>query len=180
MVEFIYFFLINILVIILGMIIIFHKRTTAEIIDHGRDPGNRHGKIIRPGLNGIQCSHTLRINPLRHLHCVHKSTYKIRILIGTAHCIPGAVCMGRKFEIQICDHVPLPLRSRLKYLAVSTCGPVIFCVGNPPFFCCKSTYHNSMARFIATTEQRPGNSNDHGHCRIIVLKSLKIGIIVST
>ena len=180
MVEFIYFFLINILVIILGMIIIFHKRTTAEIIDHGRDPGNRHGKIIRPGLNGIQCSHTLRINPLRHLHCVHKSTYKIRILIGTAHCIPGAVCMGRKFEIQICDHVPLPLRSRLKYLAVSTCGPVIFRVGNPPFFCCKRTYHNGMARSVSTVDQSPGNSDDHCYGRIIILKSFKIGIIMGT
>ena len=180
MMESVYLFLINILVIVLGMIIIFHKGTTAEIIDHGRDPGNSHGKIIRPGFNGIQRGHALRINPLRHLHSIHEAAHKIRILIGTSYCISATVCMSRKLKIQICDHVPLPLRSRLKYLAVSTCGPVIFCVGNPPFFCCKSTYHNSMARFIATTEQRPGNSNDHGHCRIIVLKSLKIGIIVST
>ena len=139
-----------------------------------------HTQIRIQGLNGIQRGHALRINPLRHLHSIHEAAHKIRILIGTSYCISGTVCMSRKLKIQICDHVPLPLRSRLKYLAVSTCGPVIFCVGNPPFFCCKSTYHNSMARFIATTEQRPGNSNDHGHCRIIILKSLKIGIIVST
>lgn len=38
MMESVYLFLINILVIVLGMIIIFHKRATAEIIDHGRIP----------------------------------------------------------------------------------------------------------------------------------------------
>ena len=180
MMESVYLFLINILVIVLGMIIIFHKGTTAEIIDHGRDPGNSHGKIIRPGLNGIQRGHALRINSLRHLHSIHETAHKIRIFIGTSHCVSGTVCMSRKLEIQICDHVSRPLRSCFKYLAVGTCGPVIFCVGNSPFFCCKSTYYNSMARFVATTDQRPGNSDDHGYCRIIVLKPFKIGIIMST
>ena len=39
-------FLVNILIIILGMIIILHEWSGAEVIDCGWDTCNRHGEII--------------------------------------------------------------------------------------------------------------------------------------
>ena len=99
MMKTVYRFLVYILVVILGMIIILHKGSCAEIIYSGRNACNCHGKIIGPGFNRRQNRDPVRISLERHSEGICEFPDKICIFIGTADGIPGVVGMCRKFKI---------------------------------------------------------------------------------
>ena len=77
-------FLVNILIIILGMIIILHEWPGAEVIDCGWDTCDCHGEIIRPCLDGRENRDPVGICFLRDSQAVCKLSDEICIFIGTA------------------------------------------------------------------------------------------------
>ena len=171
-------FLVNILIIILGMIIILHEGPGAEIIDCGWDTCDCHGEIIRPCLDGRENRDPVRICFLRDSQAVCKLSDEICIFIGTADGILSIVCVCRKFKVQVCDHFTLPVRMYAEYLIVGSCRPVVFGINDSPFLGSHCTEDKSVGRFIAALYQCTGNAEHHGDCRIIVLESIEIGIIV--
>ena len=94
-------FLVNILIIILGMIIILHEWPGAEVIDCGWDTCDRHGEIIRPCLDGRENRDPVRICFLRDSQAVCKLSDEICIFIGTADGILSIVCVCRKFKFSL-------------------------------------------------------------------------------
>ena len=178
MMELINRFLIDILIIILGMIIVLHEWSGTEIIYGRRDSCDRHGEIIGPSLNRRQDCDPVRISFLRNRQAVCELPDKVCIFIGAADSILCVVCMSRKLEIQVCDHFSLPVRMYTEYLIIRTCGPVIFGINDAPFFGCHGAEYQSVGRFITAFYQCTGDAEHHGDRCIIVLKSIEIGIIV--
>ena len=160
------------------MIVGLHKASAGEIIYHGRYTCDRHGKIIRPGLD-------------RRCHCRlfrigHRQIRQIRqiflqeadIFIAAADPCSGAMCQCRKFKVQICNYLPYPLRMCGKYLLISSRRPVEIGIHHAPFLGCHGTDHNGIVRLEATVPQRLCNTKHQGDRCIVILESVKIGIIV--
>ena len=61
MVEPVYLLVIKFVIVELGMIVGLHEAAVRKIVDHGRDTGDRNGKIIRPRLYGRADADALRI-----------------------------------------------------------------------------------------------------------------------
>ena len=66
-----------------------------------------------------------------------------------------------------------------EYLIVGSCRPVIFGIDHAPFLSCHSTEYKGMGRFVSALYQCPGNTKHHGNSGIVILKSIKIGIVMS-
>ena len=160
------------------MVVGLHKASAGEIIYHGRYTCDRHGKIIRPGLD-------------RRCHCRlfrigHRQIRQIRqiflqeadIFIAAADPCSGAMCQCRKFKVQICNYLPYPLRMCGKYLLISSRRPVEIGIHNSPFFGCHGTDHNGIVRLKATVPQRLCNTKHQRDRCIVILESVKIGVIV--
>ena len=83
----------------LGMIMGFHKAAAGKIIDHGWDSGNRHGKIIRPGLNRGSNAGLLRVCLGQVWKLGKILLQKACIFVAAADAGTGAVCKRRKLEV---------------------------------------------------------------------------------
>ena len=62
MVEPVNLLIVKIIVVKLGVIMGLHEASACKVVDHGRDTGNGHGKIIGPGFNGGGDAGFLRIS----------------------------------------------------------------------------------------------------------------------
>ena len=88
------------------------------------------------------------------------------------------MCQRRKFKVQICNYLPYPLRMCGKYLLVRSRRPVEIGIHNSPFFGCHGTDHNGIVRLETIVPQRLCNTKHQGDRCIVILESVKIGIIV--
>ena len=100
------------------------------------------------------------------------------IFITAADSCTRAVCQRRQLKIQICDHFSDPFRMCGKNLLVSSGRPVKVGINNAPFLCRHRTEHDRVVRLESAFNQRFCNAKHHGDCRIIILKSTEIGVIV--
>ena len=151
MVEVVYRFLVKIFIIILGMVMCLHEFPCAEIIDHGRNPSHRHGKIIRPGLYGTQHFHSLRIWLVRKKtgwQTGYKFLQEIRIFIHAPHSILPAMGVGRQLEVQIRDNLSRPVRPGRKYLLIGACRPVVFGIHHSPLLRSHGAEHKGLSGLI--------------------------------
>ena len=88
------------------------------------------------------------------------------------------MCQCRKFKVQICNYLPYPLRMCGKYLLISSRRPVEIGIHHAPFLGCHGTDHNGIVRLKTTVPQRLCNTKHQGDRCIVILESVKIGIIV--
>ena len=156
----------------------FHKRSCAEIIYGRWNTGDGNGKIIRPCLDWCEHCQSIRISLLRNSYIFAKMFQKISILISRADCILCIMGVSREFKVEIGDHTALPLRVNTEYLVPGSGRPVEFRIADTPFFCSEGTYGNCIARLIATVNQSFYDSKSHGDCTVVILESVKIGIVV--
>ena len=103
---------------------------------------------------------------------------KISIFVSGANCVTCIMGVSWKFKVEIGDHVALPFRVNTEYLVPGSGRPVKFRIADTPFFCSEGTYGNCIARLIATVNQSFYDSKSHGDCTVVILESVKIGIVV--
>ena len=65
-----------------------------------------------------------------------------------------------------------------EYLLISSCGPVKIRIHHAPFLGCHGTDHNGIVRLKTTVPQCLCNTKHQGDRCIVILESVKIGIIV--
>ena len=104
--------------------------------------------------------------------------HKGSIFVGAADCIFLSMCMGRKFKVKVCDHLSLPFWMGSKYLFVGTGRPVIFRIYYSPLFCCHSAEHQSLPWLISHINKSSCDPKHHRNCRIVILKTGKIRVIM--
>ena len=116
MVETVNCFLIEFFIVILGVVMRFHKRSCAEIIYGRWNTGDGDGKIIRPCLDWCKYCQSIRVSLLRNGYIFTKMFQKISRLISRADCILCVMGVSRKFKVEISDHAALPFRVNTEYL----------------------------------------------------------------
>ena len=174
----IYLFIIKLIVIKLRMIVGLHKASAGEIIYHGRYACDRHGKIIRPGLDRRCHCRLFRIGYRQIRQIRQIFLQKADIFIAATDPRSGTMCQRRKFKVQVCDHLAHPFGMCGEYLLISSRRPVEIGIHNSPFFGCHGTDHNGIVRLETTVLQRLCNTKHQSDRCVVILKSVKIGIIV--
>ena len=152
MVEAVHRFLVKIFIVILGMVMGLHEFPCAEIIDHGRNPSDGHGKIIRPSLYGAQHFHSLRIwlaGKKTGWQSGYKFLQEIRVLIHAPHSILPAMGMGRQFKVQVRNHLSRPVRPGRKHLLICAGGPVVFGIHHAPLLRSHGAEHKCLSGLIS-------------------------------
>ena len=180
MVKLKYIRVIILVIIKLGVVMCLHELCAAEFIHHRRNSGDRDGKIIRPGLDRALDAETFRVD----LFCVHRKLFykflqKILIFIGRPDRIPRIMRIGRKLKIQVRDHLSLPFRPDLKDLLPCPRRPVVLGVFNSPLFRRHTAEYNGLFRLITDLQQRPCDPEHQRDRTVVILESVKIGIIVT-
>ena len=170
--------LIEIIIIKLRMIMRLHEGSARKIIHHGRNPGYRDGKIVRPGLNRICHSDTVRVRALRPGHRPDEFLQKRNIFVDAAYLILSPVRMGRQFKVHVRDHPPPPFRVNRKDLLKCPRGPVIFGIHNAPFLRRHSAEQQRLLRPVPAFKQGLRNTEHHGDRRVVILKAVEVRIIM--
>ena len=178
MMQTVYLFIIKLIVIKLRMVVGLHKASAGEIIYHGRYTCDRHGKIIRPGLDRRCHCRLFRISYRQIRQIRQIFLQEADIFIAAADPRSGTMCQRRKFKIQICNYLPYPLRMCGKYLLISSRRPVEIGIHHAPFLGCHGTDHNGIVRLETTVLQRLCNTKHQSDRCIVILESVKIGIVV--
>ena len=144
--------IIELIIVKLGMIMRFHKAPACEIIDHGRNSSDGHGKIIRPSLYGAQHFHSLRIwlaGKKTGWQSGYKFLQEIRVLIHAPHSILPAMGMGRQFKVQVRNHLSRPVRLGRKHLLICAGGPVVFGIHHAPLLRSHGAEHKCLSGLIS-------------------------------
>ena len=116
MVETVNCFLIELFIVILGVVMRFHKRSRAEIIYGRWNTGDGDGKIIGPCLDWCKYCQPIRVSCLWNNYIFTKMFQKISILISRADCILCVMGVSRELKVEIGNHAALPLRVNTEYL----------------------------------------------------------------
>ena len=106
----VYRLVVIVVIVKLRMVVGLHELARREIVDHGWNARDRHGEIVRHGLDGTEHSHAFRIHVLSHTGAPEQGLQKIRILVHRAYGVFFSVCVSRQFEIKICRHLSPPFR----------------------------------------------------------------------
>ena len=155
-----------------------HKASAGEIIYHGWYTCNRHGKIIRPGLDRRCHCRLFRVGYRQIRQICQIFLQEADIFIAAADSCSGAMCQRRKLKIQVRDHLAHPFGMCSEYLLISSCGPVEIRIHHAPFLGCHGTDHNGIVRLETTVLQRLCNTKHQSDRCIVILESVKVGIIV--
>ena len=160
------------------MIVRFHKASARKIIYHRRDSGNRNGKIVRPGFNRRGNPRFLRICAGQARQLFQKFFQKRNVFERAPNPRPRPVCQRRELKIQVGNHASAPLRMHRKYLFIRARRPVELRIRHAPFLGRHTAEYQRIFGLISNFQQRFSHRKHHRNCGIIVLKTVKIGIVM--
>ena len=171
-------FIIEIIIVELGMIIRLHEASAGKIVYHGGNACYGNGEVVRPGLNGRCYSGFFRIGRSQSGQLFQEGLKEGNVFPGTSDSGPGSVRQSGQLEVQIGDHAAPPGGMYGKYLLISTCGPVKLRVDDAPFLCRHGTEGQCVFGLIAGFKQCFADAQHHCDGGIVILKAVKVRIIM--